>query len=296
VVTNFSSGSITLGTGDDNVLNAAEAARGMPVSGKAEAGSLVRVTIGNITHEATANAQGDWSVTFTRSELPADAASIPVSVSATDRAGNVSGPIIQTFGMDTQAPDAPVVTQDQSLGNIVSGVSTQYDPSVYTYHAVGATGDATRMNVQFTQRFDADVDGRFVDSEMAVFRGTVPDGSYLVIRGTDAAGNEASTLYLRNTSEVNVDLSRPGLRGFDIAAIDLSGSDANLNITEAQITALTGPDKTLVIRGGSDDVVTMQGAIRHSDATIGGQAYGVYTLGSATIYVDEDIRKNGVVA
>lgn len=295
-VTNFSASSITLGTGADNILNAVEAAQGMPVSGKAEAGAVVRVSIGTVTHEATANAQGDWSVTFTRSELPADAASVPVHVTAIDRAGNVSGPHIQTFGLDTIAPDSPVVTQDISLGNVLSGVATQADPADFSYHAVASTGAASIVPVQGQMAYMADVDGRPVASEMAFFNGSVPDGSYLVIRSTDTAGNEASTLYLRNTSEVNVDLSRPGLRGFDIAAVDLSGSDANLTITEAQITALTGPDKTLVIRGGADDTVTMQGAIRHAEtATIGSHVYGVYTLGSATIFVDEDIRKNGVV-
>ena len=37
----------------------------------------------------------------------------------------------------------------------------------------------------------------------------MPDGSYLVINDTDAAGNQQSTLYLRSTTgETTVDLSR----------------------------------------------------------------------------------------
>lgn len=113
----------------------------------------------------------------------------------------------------------------------------------------------------------------------------------------DVAGNESSTLYIRNTTaEVTVDLNRPGLHGFDIAAIDLGASDANLTITESQITAITGPDKTLVIRGGADDVVTMAGAQdTNLNQTIDGQTYSIFTLGGTRVLVDDDIQRNGVV-
>ena len=127
-----------------------------------------------------------------------------------------------------------------------------------------------------------------------MFNSAVPDGGYLVIRDVDAAGNEASTLYIRNTtSEVTVDLSRQGLQGFDIASVDLTAAQGRLTITDAQLKALTGPDQTLTVRGGSDDHVNLLGATATGQSHTGtdGQHYAVYTLNGATIFVDEDINR-----
>ena len=120
----------------------------------------------------------------------------------------------------------------------------------------------------------------------------MPDGSYLVIRDVDGAGNESSTLYLRTTVATNVDLSRPALAGFDIATVDLSSTQGRLTITEAQLNAITGADHKLVVRGGADDQVSLVGATAtgtHTDAD--GQHYTVYTLNGNTVFVDDDINR-----
>lgn len=297
-VTNFSAANISLGTGGDGILNAAEAAAGMPVSGKAEAGSSVSVVIGTTTHTALADSNGNWSVMFTKAELPSgEVSGATASVTATDPAGNVSGPHVLTFNVDTIAPDHAWVTQDFGNNNIINGVATETMPGTYTYHSVAATGAATQIATTGEMAVTATVDGHQVASDFVLFNSPVQDGSYLVIKATDTAGNEASTLYIRNTTaEVTVDLSRPGLHGFDISAVDLSASDANLTVTEAQLNSLTGADKTLVIRGGADDVVTMTGASNTNvHQTIDGQSYSIFTLGSQTLLVDDDIQTRGVV-
>jgi large repetitive protein len=123
----------------------------------------------------------------------------------------------------------------------------------------------------------------------------VPDGSYLVINTADEVGNSSSTLLIvDNRTATNVDLTRAGLAGFDFSAIDLTfAPDARLTITEAQLNALTGPDRELVIKGDAGDTVTMTGAVETgATETIDGQTYTVYTLGSggAKILLDDDIQ------
>lgn len=297
-VTNFNAANISLGAAGDGWLNAAEAAAGLPITGRAEAGSTVLVTIGGFSHSVVADASGNWTATFTKSELPSgEVNGVVASVTATDPAGNVSGPHNLTFNVDTIAPEHPWVTQDFGNTNIINGIATEASSDVYTYHSVAATGAASQISTTPEMPVTASVGGQSVASDFVLFNTPVPDGSYLVVRSMDTAGNESSTLYIRNTTaEVAVDLNRPGLHGFDIAAIDLGASDANLTITESQINAITGPDKTLVIRGGADDVVTMTGAAdTNLNQTIDGQTYSIFTLGGTRVLVDDDIQRNGVV-
>lgn len=297
-VTNFTATNISLSAAGDGWLNATEAAAGLPITGRAEAGSSVQVTIGGVSHTVLADANGNWTTTFTRTELPSgEVSGVIASVTATDPAGNVSGPHTLTFNVDTIAPDHPWVTQDFGNTNVINGIATEASTDLYTYHTVGTTGAASQILTTPEMAVTATVDGRQVASDFVLFNAPVPDGSYLVVRSMDTAGNESSTLYIRNTTaEVTVDLTRPGLQGFDIAAIDLGASDANLTITESQINAITGPDKTLVIRGGTDDVVTMTGAQDTSlNQTIDGQTYSIFTLGGTRVLVDDDIQRNGVV-
>lgn len=285
--------------GPDGILNVAERAAGVILDGKADPFSRVEVRVnGTSVGFVTANADGDWSMQLTSANLPQGASgSATISVQATDPAGNLSGWVDRRFDVDTVAPNSPAPTLDLGLGNELNGVATVSEPGTLTYHSVAATGAATALTTGPESVIPVNVDGTNVQSDFVVFtNGSVPDGSYLVIGARDLAGNEASTLYVRSTNPTAVDLSREGLRGFDIAAVDLSSADASLTITEQQILALTGPDKTLVIRGEAGDSVTMAGAVdTHTTQTIGSHVYGVYTLGSATVLVDTDIQKNGVV-
>ena len=115
-----------------------------------------------------------------------------------------------------------------------------------------------------------------------------------MINDTDAAGNEQSTLYLRSTTDVTVDLNREGLQGFDFGTIDLSSSHATLSLTEAQINSLSGADHQMAIRGGADDHVNIAGAIAGGHQVVNGESYTLYTLGSsgASVLVDDDINVN----
>ena len=112
------------------------------------------------------------------------------------------------------------------------------------------------------------------------------------MRAEDAAGNESSTLYLRNsTGPVEVDLAREGLQEFDFGTINLSAADATLSISEAQVMALTGADKQLTIVGGTDDVVNLAGVTAVTDT---GDGFRLYSLGSAgaSVLIEDDVTVN----
>ena len=102
--------------GTDNYVNAAEKAAGTTISGTAEANSTVKVTVGEISHEAKAGADGKWSVAFAGAELPAADGSYVVSATATDAAGNASVPSagVPAMAVDTKAPS---ITDVHAGGN-----------------------------------------------------------------------------------------------------------------------------------------------------------------------------------
>ncbi|WP_220701797.1 Ig-like domain-containing protein, partial [Brenneria goodwinii] len=96
---------------------------GMTVSGTAEAGSLVTVTLpDNSTQTTTAAANGTWSITLPEALTAGE----QLTATATDEAGNVSAPVTVTAPdtsiPDTTAPDAPVAAISED-GLTVSGTA-----------------------------------------------------------------------------------------------------------------------------------------------------------------------------
>lgn len=280
----------------DGYLNAAEAAQGLTVNGTAEPGASVVIRIANGgTMTVTADAQGNWSTVFTGSSLPRGELETTVSVTATDHAGNVSS-YSQPLVIDTIAPGAPDVMQFTRNAMGLTRIETDDISDSYDFTRIDANGNVTEIDAVRT------IDEVFGTQNVSFgsFNGNgftstpVPDGSYLVVNTTDIAGNESSTLMVvNNTNAPDIDLSRPGLSNFDLSAIDLTfAPDAALTITEAQILSLTGPDHTLVVKGGADDHVSLVNATA-TGATqeIDGEHYNIYTLGSsgATVLLDDDI-------
>ncbi|MDO4681757.1 MAG: Ig-like domain-containing protein [Lautropia sp.] len=104
---------ITISDGDP--ITAKEAEDGVSISGRAEANAKVTVTFGGQTQEATANAQGQWTVSYTQDQLPKvpDGQNQPfgLEVQVTDAAGNTSPVAAQTVTLEGKpaAPNAPTI-------------------------------------------------------------------------------------------------------------------------------------------------------------------------------------------
>ncbi len=276
--------------GGDGRLNAEEVAQGLTLTGTVEPGSAVRVSLNDGTpFTTTAGANGIWTMTIPATGLPqGNDIPVTVKVSATDWVGNIHDLPPETIRIDTVVPGDPVRVGDAGAGNSLYGIATAISADDYSYHTVNAAGVVAEITPAAEYNGAVNVNGSNVNAHWAMFGAEVPDGTYLVVRNEDAAGNEASTLYLRNTTgEVTVDLSRSGLSQFDFGTIDLSAADATLTITDAQVLALTGADKQLTVAGGADDVVNLVGG-RFVSASDG---YKLYALGSsgATVLVEDDI-------
>jgi hypothetical protein len=273
----------------DGIVNATEAAAGVTFSGTVEPGSTVVVRLSNGSEQTvTAGQNGTWSVTFTENQLPSGSSTAQATFTATDPAGNSSS-FTETFSYDTDAPDALSTLKIVRDGQDVTGIFTGTNGEDVTIHRVDANGVASEVGHDVNENVSVSVNNVRVTADNYDFNSGVPDGSYLVIGNTDAAGNEASTLLIvNNTNTVNVDLTRDGLSEFDFSKIDLTfAPQANLTLTAADLEALTGPDKQLTITGGSDDSVSLDGAVATGQSTNG---FAVYTLGSGTVLVDEDIN------
>ena len=279
----FTGGSV----GGDGMLNAAEAAGGLALTGKVEANATLTVTLSNGQSIATtADSSGNWSVTFAADRLPSgEGQDATVTVTAMDRAGNLDT-ITQSFDYDTTAPGAPeVVSFTRDAGGLRS-IGTVLTDDTYTFTQIDADGHQSAVPIRVT------VDAEEGESVFK-FGQTVPDGSYLVINTTDTAGNESSTLLIvDNTTAPTVDLGRAGLDGFDFAAIDLTfAPDAELTITKEHLMALTGADHELIVKGDAGDNVTLVGGEASGETrVIDGETYNVYTLGDhGSVLLDDDI-------
>jgi hypothetical protein len=160
------------------------------------------------------------------------------------------------------------------------------------YFTVSGTGGPQQLAA--SRLFAEDANGNPIFAGQVNFASTVPNGTYLVIRDVDAAGNESSTLHLRAANEVTLDLTREGLQGFDFGTINLMSASASLILDTDRVLALTGADRQMTITGDGDDRVTLLGAqITQTTVSANGETYRLYTLGSgASVLVDEDIPVN----
>ena len=126
--------------GADNYVNAAEKAAGVTLAGTAEANSTVKVTVGTVSHDAKAGADGKWSVAFAGAELPADGTHLVTAV-ATDKAGNASAPSAGTPMVVDTKPPALTDTHAGGTDRVLSGV-----PFLIT----GKTEAGASVQVEFT--------------------------------------------------------------------------------------------------------------------------------------------------
>ncbi|HYF57530.1 MAG TPA: Ig-like domain-containing protein, partial [Burkholderiaceae bacterium] len=116
--------SVAMVAGDD-VVNAAERAAGVSVSGTAEPGSTVVVDWGTATRNAVASAGGTWTTSFAPGYVPNENAT-QIFVSATDAAGNAGPAGSRPVSVDTVAPAAPTITGASDTGvarPVISGTA-----------------------------------------------------------------------------------------------------------------------------------------------------------------------------
>lgn len=195
---------VVLAIATDNIINAAEKAAGVVVSGTAEAGATVTIIWGGIAFEPViVAADGRWSRAFAPNEIPADGTSI-INVNAFDAspAHNMSLGTTREITIDTATPTAPVITSATS-DDIVNAAEKATGVLIDGTAEAGATvnlvwGTTTRSVVAN----EAGAWSTLFNS------GDIPADGSTTISATarDAAGNTSAAA----TRAVTVDATVPG--------------------------------------------------------------------------------------
>lgn len=275
----------------DNIINIAEAAAGVTLSGQVEPGSSVEVRVFGKTYQAVVDANGTWSLELPPGDIPRQDGQAAMVVAATDWAGNVSE-IAGSLTLDMVAPETPGIVGYFRQGDGYRNATVETSTDDVSIHQVDAGGNVRELSLgEQANQFTGETDYFFLDGAGQL--APVSDGSQLVVTSTDVGGNTASTyVVLDETSTSVVNIVNPNLSAFDIEAIDLRfGDQAELSLTEAQVLALSGNSDTVLVQGGADDRLTLTGAEAAGSTAIDGQSYDIYTLGNdATVVVDEDIQ------
>lgn len=201
--------------GSDGVVNAAEAAQGIVMTGTVEAGSSVIVKLGNVSHPATVDANGNWSVTFAPTDIPAGTYTTSMVATATDKAGNTAS-VSQSVSVDTEAGLLTISPTPVEGDDIVNKAEASDGVAITGTADAGALVQVTMAGVTHSVR--ADTNGQWTSFYAA---GEVAQGVYtadIKATTTDAAGNTRTA-----TDSVQVDtrvdnLSIAAVEGDDIVS------------------------------------------------------------------------------
>jgi len=136
-------------SGGDDIITAAEAAAGVAITGTAEAGASVQVTVEGVTRTTTANGDGTWTVTYAAGSLPDGEYEADISVTSTDAVGNTAT-ATSTIEVDTDAgfvqlDEAPIETDDiinhdeRADGVTITGTATAGETVTVTLGTASGT-------------------------------------------------------------------------------------------------------------------------------------------------------------
>jgi hypothetical protein len=195
-----------------------------PITGTAEPGSIViiRDEDGNEIGRGEANDDGDFSIEL---DEPLDDGDHHLELIAQDDAGNVSTPTPVTIDVDTEAPDAPVVTSPSDLSDGKGPITGTAEP--------GSTVIIRDEDGNELGRGEANDDGDFsieLDEPL-------DDGEHkLELIAQDDAGNNSE----ETTTTVDVDTKAP------TAPVVTSPSD--LDNGKGPITGTSEPGSTVIVR------------------------------------------------
>lgn len=236
----------------DNVISGAERTAGVTLTGTAEPGASVAVTMGTTTHTVTATSSGTWSANFATSEIPAGTSNATVSVTATDALGNTAN-ATHAIRIDTEVVPLTRTTLSAGSDDVVNQAEAARGLTI-----TGTVEAGSSVMVQFAS-------GAPIAASVAangtwsvnIPTGQIPQGetaASLNVVATDAYGNTRT-----HTETVQIDRV---VRSFEPASGQLSG-DGYLNAEEAQqglvVSGTAEPGATVVVQisgGGSATVVT----------------------------------------
>ncbi|MDD5298624.1 MAG: Ig-like domain-containing protein, partial [Rhodocyclaceae bacterium] len=260
----------------DNVVNAAEKAAGVTVSGTAEANSTVAITWGGTTHTVTASGAGSWTTNFTSGEIPADA-STTLSATARDAAGNTSTAGTRNVTVDTTvATPTLALAADTGVSN-TDGITTNGQVNVSGLEAGGTWQYSTNGGGSWTTGSG---------SSFNLAANTSFGAGQIEVRQTDAAGNASGTGSIAGT--VTTDTVVPVITGMAAhSTTSVVGTPNTVVLTYdsplgATVTAPAASDFNVVV--GANPATHPTGVTVNNDNTITlSFAPGTIVLGSVSV-------------
>ena len=233
---------ITTIEGGDDLINAAEAAGGVTVSGTAEIGSTLTVNGAPVTVDAS----GAW----TTSVATAGQGLLPVTAVATDAAGNTAT-TTRDLTVDTLPPSVAITTIEGG-DDLINAAEAAGGVTVSGTAEIGSTLTVNGAPVT------VDASGAWTTSVATAGQGLLP----VTAVATDAAGNTATT-----TRDLTVDTLPPS-----VAITTIEGGDDLINAAEAAggvtVSGTAEIGSTLTVNG-APVTVDASGAWTTSVATAG---------------------------
>jgi large repetitive protein len=251
--------------GGDNIVSGAEREGGVSLTGTAEPGAQVAVTLEGVTHKVTAGANGAWAATFTTAEIPAGTYNSTVSVVSTDLAGNTAS-ASHAIHVDTEVQSFARETLSTGTDNVLNAAEAAQGLTV-----TGTVEPGSSVIVQLGNGASvaAVVDGSGHWSA-TIPSGSIPSGegsASLTVRATDAVGNTAI-----HSETVQIDTA---VRNFTRSGGSIGG-DGVLNADEvAQGLTLTGTAEP----GSAITLQLANGQTLHTVATASGTWEATFTSG-----------------
>ena len=230
----------------DNVVNSAE--QTAVISGSAEAGSTLDLSIGGNTRSVTTNGSGAWSYTLTPTDIGAmGEGAETLSATATDVAGNVGVAGTRMISVDTVAPTTTIntVAGDNAVNatELASGVTVTGSSEAGAQIALTlGTGNIRSVTADGTT-------GAWTYSlNSADIKAMGQGNETLSATATDAAGNTGAA----STRAISIDSAAPALTSFSLAAASDSGTvgDGKSNVATPTIEFTAENGATLEVDQG----------------------------------------------
>ncbi|MBO9465812.1 hypothetical protein J7443_11270 [Tropicibacter sp. R15_0] len=185
----------------DNVINADEASDGFTLAGTTEPGGTVEVVFNGVTRTATVDNDGNWTVTFSSSEIPSGESVETAIVRTTDAVGNVDDTSVQ-FVVDTivnelSVSDAPITADD-----VINAEEARNGFTLTGQVESGSTVVVTFGGVQHTATVANDGSWSVNIPPSSIPAGTSVETA--TVTATDLAGNTRST-----TTSISIDTDVP---------------------------------------------------------------------------------------
>ena len=184
----------------DNVINSAE--QTSTLSGTAEAGSSVSLSLGGLIKSLTADANGAWSYDLTAADVTAmGEGAEDITITATDAAGNTSTTTTKAIALDTVAPIAPTMA-DATADNVINSAE-----QTSTLSGTAEAGSSVSLSLGgLIKSLTADANGAWSYGLTAADVTAMGEGAEdITITATDAAGNTSTT----TTKAIAVDTVAP---------------------------------------------------------------------------------------